>query len=219
MRLQRDRRVGHRTADVTPDVQIIFLVARISDRAQRIAAPLAQRFLLGRIGDADQTLDRAQFARQLHIGLGEVGGVGARRIHVPGKADVQRRAAQRDRIAGEQVEFHVGAAEPTPAAEVRSPGADIGAAFMRCGDAALDGHALVALRHATEPIVGNERHAARDGHGARGFFLSEGRRARQQSEGGTGDVILHETFPFMARMFRPASAQGPWILMSQVPAE
>ncbi len=80
---------------------------------------------------------------------------------------------------------------------------------MRGGDAALNGHALVGLRHATEPIVGNQRDAARHRHGAFSFFLSEGRSTRHQRESRTGDLQFgdfHEHSPFSVRMFRPASA-------------
>ncbi|KFL48302.1 hypothetical protein IL54_3731 [Sphingobium sp. ba1] len=66
---------------------------------------------------------------------------------------------------------------------------------MRSGDAALHGHALVALRHATETIIGNERYAAGHGDGAGGLFLSKSRYARHEREGGTGDFILHEHSP------------------------
>src|SRR3546814_12750251 len=57
----------------------------------------------------------------------------------------------------------------------------IEAAFMRGGDAALDGHAAVALRHAAEAVVGHQTDAASDGDGACGLFLrSEERRVGKE---------------------------------------
>src|SRR3546814_3610862 len=69
----------------------------------------------------------------------------------------------------------------------------IEAAFMRGGDAALDGHAAVALRHAAEAVVGHQTDAASDGDGACGLFLSESRSAGKQRKRGTGRSEEHKS--------------------------
>ncbi len=83
---------------------------------------------------------------------------------------------------------------------------------MGDGDAALDGHALVALRHAAKAIVGYERDIAGDGDRlGRRFFLRESRCGRAAKHG-RDKVLLHAGIPLSSRIFPPAVGKcGPLI--------
>lgn len=94
MRLDGDRRSGHRRGGIAPEVKIVLRVAwtRRYARAELGARsiPAAKRLLLRRIGNAGCQQERAGAARKLDIGLDETGGRGTAWIHVPGEAKVER---------------------------------------------------------------------------------------------------------------------------------
>ena len=167
MRVEGDRRVGHAHAAIAEQIEIVFLVARIVRnaccRCRAGEEHIAQRFLRRGIGHARGERCRPDGAVELGIEFHEIGGVRSARIHEPGAAHIDIAAADRQNIAGIEIQLGVGAAKGAPAGQVGGPEAAIDAAAMRDGCAALNGDFLVRLRYAAKAIVAHQRHIARYG--------------------------------------------------------